>query len=234
MSKPRQVLPGKTYLITRRTSERRFLLKPVPEVRQVFGYLLAVASERHGVRIHAFSCLSTHFHLVVSDPEGTLPAFMHLLDGFLARALNSWWGRWESFWAPESYSRVELVEGRDVIDKIIYTLANPVSSGLVESSSVSFRQGCMTLGRRRAILLPGASERRTSHGTKRSSGYRGARGCPGAPGVVAADAHDARDPGATVALGGATGTEGRGVSRRASPRPQLRVAQGTPGHRGRW
>jgi hypothetical protein len=60
---------------------------------------------------------------------------MHYLDGLLARALNSWWGRWESFWAPSSYSRVELVEGRDVIDKVIYTLANPVSSGLVESSS---------------------------------------------------------------------------------------------------
>ena len=49
MASPRFVLPGRTYLVTRRCSERRFFLKPSPIVQQVYIYCLGVASERYGV-----------------------------------------------------------------------------------------------------------------------------------------------------------------------------------------
>jgi REP element-mobilizing transposase RayT len=153
MSNPRQVLPGRTYLITRRTSERRFFLKPVDDVVQVFLYVLAVAAQRHGIEVHAFCCLSNHFHLIVTDPDGKLPEFMHLVDCLLARSLNSKWGKSESFWAPASYSRVELVEDDDVIAKMVYTLTNPVSSGLVRSSHhwPGARSGVLQGGEERSI-----------------------------------------------------------------------------------
>jgi REP element-mobilizing transposase RayT len=131
MTAPRQVLPGTTYLVTRRCSERRFLLRPSAATNRVFLYLLAVASRRFGIRLHAYCVLSNHFHLLLTDPRGALPAFSQYLDSLVARALNASLGRWESFWAPNSYSAVALQTPADVIAKAAYVLANPVAAGLV-------------------------------------------------------------------------------------------------------
>lgn len=131
MTAPRQVLPGVTYLVTRRCSQRQFLLRPGRLVGQVFLYLLALAAQRYGIRIHAFCVLSNHYHLVLSDPLARLPAFGQLLDALVARALNSAYHRSESFWAPNSYSAVALATPEDVLSKTAYVLANPVAAGLV-------------------------------------------------------------------------------------------------------
>jgi REP-associated tyrosine transposase len=130
---PRQLLPGTIYLVTRRCAQRQFLLKPSPTTNAIFLYVLAVASLRFGVRVHAYAVLSNHFHAVVSDPDARLPAFEQYLDSLVARAVNASLGRWESFWAPSSYSAVRLLEPADVIDKIAYVLANPVAAGLVRT-----------------------------------------------------------------------------------------------------
>lgn len=128
---PRRILPGATYLVTRRCVQRQFLLRPSKTVNEVFLYLLAVAAERYGILVHAFCVLSNHAHLVVTDPNARLPAFQQFLDALLARVLNASLGRWEAFWAPDSYSAVTLVLPDDVVDKAAYTLANPVEAGLV-------------------------------------------------------------------------------------------------------
>jgi hypothetical protein len=70
---------------------------------------------------------------VVTDPHARLPAFHQFLDALIARAVNALLGRWESFWAPNSYSAVKLVSPQDIVDKTAYVLANPVSAGLVRS-----------------------------------------------------------------------------------------------------
>jgi len=129
---PRQVLPGTTYLVTRRCFQQQFLLQPCTTTNSVITYLLAVASRRFGVRIHAVCVLSNHFHLVVTDPEARLPAFEQYLDSLLARVLNASMGRWESFWAPSSYSAVALSSPDAIVEKAAYTLANPVAAGLVQ------------------------------------------------------------------------------------------------------
>jgi REP element-mobilizing transposase RayT len=133
MTAPRQVLPGVTYLVTRRCSERRFFLRPSPAVNEIFGYLLAVAAERYGILVHAACVLSNHVHLVVTDVHARLPAFHQFLDALVARAVNASLGRWEAFWAPNSYSAVALASPDDVVEKAAYVLANPVAAGLVES-----------------------------------------------------------------------------------------------------
>ena len=136
MTSPRQVLPGTTYLVTRRCSQRQFLLRPSATTNQVFLYLLAVAAHRFGVEVHAFCVLSNHYHLVVTDPQARLPAFHQLLDALVARALNASLGRWEAFWAPNSYSAVRIDSPDDVLDKVAYVLANPVAAGLVGTGDV--------------------------------------------------------------------------------------------------
>lgn len=131
MTAPRQVLPGSTYLVTRRCSQRQFLLKPCETTNAVFRYVLSVAARRYGILVHAYCVMSNHFHLVVTDPKGRLPAFEQQLASLVARALNAFHGRWESFWAPGSYSAVRLETAEDVLEKAAYTLANPVAAGLV-------------------------------------------------------------------------------------------------------
>jgi REP element-mobilizing transposase RayT len=101
----------------------------------VFVYVLAVAARRFGIQVHAFCVLSNHFHLVITDPEARLPAFEQYLDSLVARALNASLGRWESFWAPASYSAVALASPEDVVAKVAYVLANPVAAGLVQRGS---------------------------------------------------------------------------------------------------
>lgn len=132
MTAPRQILPGSTYLITRRCSERRFFLRPSKVTNAIFLYVLAIAARRFRVRVHALCVLSNHVHLVVTDLEARLPEFAQFLWALVARATNATLGRWEAFWAPGSYSAVRLESPQDVISKIAYVLANPVAANLVE------------------------------------------------------------------------------------------------------
>jgi len=134
MTAPRQILPGTTYLVTRRCAQRQFLLRPSQVTNDVFRYVLAVAARRFGIQVHAYCVLSNHFHLVVTDPGARLPAFEQYLDSLVARALNASLGRWESFWAPSSYSAVALHSSEDIVEKAAYVLANPVAAGLVRSA----------------------------------------------------------------------------------------------------
>jgi len=127
----RRILSGKTYLVTRRCSERRYFLKPSRRTEGIFPYALALYAHRYRVQIHGYCVLSNHYHLVLTDTAGRLPDFMRDLGSLLARATNCALGRWDSFWEGDSYSAVELVTPAAVHEKLVYLLANPVAAGLV-------------------------------------------------------------------------------------------------------
>lgn len=125
-------MPGTSYLVTRRCSERRLFLKPTRTTSEIFLYVLGVAAERYNVLVHAFCVLSNHCHLLVTDVDGRLPEFMQYLDSVVARAVNASLGRFEGFWATDgSYSAVEPIAPEDLLAKAAYVLANPVAAGLV-------------------------------------------------------------------------------------------------------
>ena len=156
VTKPRCVLPGVTKLVTRRCSERRFFLRPDPQVRMIFEYLLAHFAEVHGIQVHAYVVMSNHYHLVVTDTLGKLPDFQRDLNSLLARSINAFRGRWESFWDRRSYSAVSLLEEQDVLAKLVYTLANPVEARLVEEARdwEGATSAGMAFGRGRPIRRP--------------------------------------------------------------------------------
>jgi REP element-mobilizing transposase RayT len=133
MSAPRPVIPGRTYLLSRRCLGRMFLLRPSERINQIFEFCLAVAAARSGVLVHAYCVLSNHYHIVATDPEGRLPVFMHWLNEYVAKCVNAELGRWESFWAPGSYSAVSLSDLEDVMNALVYTYTNPVHAGLVRT-----------------------------------------------------------------------------------------------------
>jgi REP element-mobilizing transposase RayT len=136
MTAPRQVLAGTTSLLTRRCSERRFFLRPSELTNEIFLYVLAVAAQRFNVLVHAACVLSNHYHMVVTDQDARLPEFEQYLDSLVARATNCSLGRFEGFWAAAtSYSAVRHAAAEDVVEKVAYTLANPVAAGLVQSGA---------------------------------------------------------------------------------------------------
>jgi len=128
---PREILPGTTYLLTRRCTQRQFLLCPSEEVNQIFLYCLAVAAERTSVQVHVFCVMSNHWHAVVTDVDGMLPDFMAWVHKYVAKCMNTKLGRWENFWSTTPYSAVRLESPEDILDKIVYVLTNPVAAGLV-------------------------------------------------------------------------------------------------------
>ena len=100
--------------------------RPDREMNNAFGYLLAVYAAKYGIRVHAACVQSTHWHAVLSDPYGLLPAFLRDFNRGLAnfiKALRGWRGT--VFQAHPNV--VQLLTSEAIVDKIGYTLANPVA-----------------------------------------------------------------------------------------------------------
>ena len=127
----RQIIPGATYLVSRRCTQRHYFLVPSKRTKQVFHYCLAYAAMRTGILVHAVVVMSNHYHLIVTDPRGLLPVFVECLNKLVAKCLNARLGRWENLWASEQASYVRLLDAEAMIDKTAYTLCNPVEAALV-------------------------------------------------------------------------------------------------------
>lgn len=131
MSYPRRILPGMTVMITRRALRRTLLLRPDPELNNLFLYCLAVLSQRFHIVVHSFTVMANHYHLVATDTRGTLPDFLRELHRTLAlgiKVLRKWDG---AVWDHEKSSVIELRTDHAVIEKMAYSMANPVAAGAV-------------------------------------------------------------------------------------------------------
>jgi putative transposase len=131
--RPRPVIAGRTYIFTRRCSERRFFLRPDTLVTNAFWYCLGWAAEKHGMLLHGALALSNHVHVVATDSRGVYPDFLRDFNGLLARVINAARGRWEHFWDANQASVVLLEDEAAQLDKLVYTLTNPV--GLVDKAA---------------------------------------------------------------------------------------------------
>ena len=99
MTIPRQVVAGRTYLISRRCTQRQLLLRPDARVEQIYLYCLGEAVERYGITLHGSIAMSNH----TSWSATTAPTFDFLchLHEMVVKAMNALRGRWENFWATE-------------------------------------------------------------------------------------------------------------------------------------
>jgi REP element-mobilizing transposase RayT len=129
---PRQVMPGQFYLITRRCTQRQFLLRPDPATNNAFLYCLIHAAQRSEVDVLLPCAMSNHYHVVIYDRAGRYPELIEHFHKLLARSQNALRGRWENFWSSEQTCVVRLADREAVLDKLAYTAANPVLDHLVE------------------------------------------------------------------------------------------------------
>jgi len=121
------------YLITRNTSERRFFLRPSKKLTEAILYCIADAQAQHPVAIHGFCVMSNHLHIVLTDTVGLAPLFVQVMNQNIARYVNCSLGRFGAMWeggARPNYC--VLPKAGDVMDKLVYTLTNPVRAGLVK------------------------------------------------------------------------------------------------------
>lgn len=134
MTLPREVVPGRSYLITRRCTQRQFLLRPDDKTNQAVLYCLAEAAQRFQIDPYWLGTVSNHYHGGIGDPLGNYPKFLAHFHRTLAKVLNARWRRRENFWASEQTSVVRLLEPEDHFGKMIYSLGNPVQAGLVDTA----------------------------------------------------------------------------------------------------
>jgi len=133
MTLPRQVVPGRDYMVTRRCSERRFFLRPDKDTNNAFIYCLVLAAQRSKVDVTFSVAMSNHHHTGIHDPDGNFPIFTEHFHGLLARCQNAYLGRFEGFWSSEPTSVVHLVEPNDILDKMTYAFTNPAAADLVDT-----------------------------------------------------------------------------------------------------
>ncbi|MCE9577911.1 MAG: hypothetical protein K8W52_32565 [Deltaproteobacteria bacterium] len=132
MSLPRQVLPGTYYMLTRRCTQRQFLLRPDSATNNTFLYCLADAAQRFEIDVILPSVMSNHHHTIVFDRHGRIVEFIEHLHKFVAKAMNALRGRRENFWSSEAPCVVRLVDRADILDKLVYAATNPVKDRLVD------------------------------------------------------------------------------------------------------
>jgi putative transposase len=128
---PRNIRPGKTYLLTRRTVCRYYLLRPDDEMKELIEYSLAAAANLYGLTVHAYCVMSTHIHVVLTDVDERLPQFLAYFHRHIAlgtKRFRSWDG---AVWDSGKTSSVELLTRDAIVEKIAYVLANPVAAGAV-------------------------------------------------------------------------------------------------------
>jgi putative transposase len=128
---PRNILPGKTYLLTRRTVCRYFLLRPDDEMKELIEYSLAISANIYGMDVHAYCAMSTHVHVVLTDVHGRLSLFLAYFHRMVAMGTKGFRGWDGSVWDSRPASAVELLTHDAIVEKIAYVLANPVAAGAV-------------------------------------------------------------------------------------------------------
>lgn len=132
MTAPRPVFPGRFLFITRRCTQRQFLLRPDDETNNAFTYCLAEAVQRFDMEIVLPQMMSNHHHVMVWDPHGREVEFREHFHKLMAKSQNALRGRWENLWSSEEPSVIEVVTREDLLEKLVYIATNPVKDGLVE------------------------------------------------------------------------------------------------------
>ena len=126
----RRVLPGRTWFITKKTNDDQFFLRPDGTVDAILLYVLIEKLSKYGLLIHEFVFMSNHFHLVVTDVRGTLPAFMREFLSETGKALKGALNTTRRIWSGDRYGATALLD-LDAAERFMtYTRVNPTAAGL--------------------------------------------------------------------------------------------------------
>lgn len=136
MGRKLRYLPDDTYLveITCRVIQRRFLLRPSPQLNATVLGALARFQKRHGMRICGFVYLSNHCHLLLRPRSAKqLAAFMRDVNSKIAREAGRLHGWREKLWSRRYTDIVVSHEPEAQVGRLRYLLEQGCKEHLVSS-----------------------------------------------------------------------------------------------------
>ena len=138
--------PDEVVFITSRTNLSRLWFKLTPELCEFFHGALARYQEFYEVDIYGFCLMGNHYHLLARFPKANRAAFERSFNSMLARAVprfvkgfagGKFWGR------PYKFQIVP--ESEDIINWFLYTILNPVSSGITTNPTALGRPNALSV-----------------------------------------------------------------------------------------
>ncbi len=155
-SKPRGDHPGAWHHVTNRGLAHRPAFEGRRDVRS-FLALLARRVHEGQIEVHAFSILTTHFHLLLRSPRGELSEAMMWIENQYVKHFNRLRGRDGSLFRSRFRSRIVDTE-EYWFNVIRYVDANPVDAELCpRPSEYEFGSARMYCGGRSAPWLSRSS-----------------------------------------------------------------------------
>ena len=135
MTAPKSPLPGQFVELTRRTSHRRYFLRPDKDCCNLAGYMYGKALLDCEQQACVANCMSTHYHAAQLDKSGRRSEFMQRFHSNTARKRNLQIRHRENLWAPGAPGDLAVLEMEDIVRKVVYVCLQPVAAGCVEKCS---------------------------------------------------------------------------------------------------
>jgi REP element-mobilizing transposase RayT len=123
---------GSLVEVTTRTVQGRLLLAPSPALNQIILGVLGRAQRLYGVRVHAYSFASNHYHLLLTvDSACQLAEFMGHFNSKLGREVGRLTGWKDKIWSRRYQAILVSTEERAQSARLKYILAHGPKEGLV-------------------------------------------------------------------------------------------------------
>jgi REP element-mobilizing transposase RayT len=118
--------------VTTRTLQGRFLLRPSPGLREIFVGILARAAALYEVEVHAFVCLSNHWHALLTPKDAReLARFCCYVNTNLSKEAGRL-HRWSGPLLQRRYQAIPVsAEEEAQVGRLRYLLAHGCKEGLV-------------------------------------------------------------------------------------------------------
>lgn len=158
----RYLVEGRTYHLTHRCHDRRFLLRFIAE-REAYRTWLRVGVRRYKVAVYGCCITRNHTHVIVHahDVEA-VAAVMRLAAGAVGQALNRRKGHEGSVW-EHPYQCTMIEDGRHLLNCLRYVDLNMVRAGVVAHPAAwrwcGYDELCGTRKRYCILDLEGLAER---------------------------------------------------------------------------
>jgi len=138
--------PQEVVFITSRTNLSRLWFKLTPQLCDFFHAALARYQEIYEVEVYAFCLMGNHYHLLARFPKVNHMLFVRDFNSIIARALPRLVKGFQGgkLWArPYKFQIVPLSE--DIIHWFLYTVMNPVSSGITTNPTALGRPNALSI-----------------------------------------------------------------------------------------